>query len=219
MATTGCFATMSCTTTASPRAVCTSVTKVAFLGVRSHAFRTSALVDATGVSVCCWPSPSPPSPPSSEPRRGRSSPRAPTLLSVPYHFRNFGPPSITSSISSKKPFFFALVTVEVLLVVLRLGAVGEDDGTTTDDDDVVVDVDHRTDRPDDRDDARDCLLIPKTPCPTAVELEMTCITADQFRQERTGWRAHDPHRSLTRATDEDVALLRGRGWTLEKKGA
>lgn len=105
------------------------------------------------------------------------------------------------------------------MVVLRLGAVGEDDGTTTDDDDVVVDVDHRTDRPDDRDDARDCLLIPKTPCPTAVELEMTCITADQFRQERTGWRAHDPHRSLTRATDEDVALLRGRGWTLEKKGA
>ena len=82
---------------ASPSAVSTSVTNVARLGCLSHALTTSWR-EIAGVSSAT--SRVPPGGGS-----GRSAPGAPTEESWPYHLRSFGPPSMTSSISSKKPFF------------------------------------------------------------------------------------------------------------------
>ena len=42
---------------------------------------------------------------------GRSASGAPTLESWPYHLRSFGPPSMTSSTASNRPFFLAWATV------------------------------------------------------------------------------------------------------------
>ena len=101
IATTGCLATISCMIIASPRAVSASVTSVARRGWESHAVSTSVRV-GTGAFRASSSSRL-----ASEGWTERSSSGAPTLESWPYHLRSFGPPSITSSISSNKPFFFA----------------------------------------------------------------------------------------------------------------